>query len=197
MTEKYYTVASNYQMEAENPGSIKYKGQPVGSVNIWYHPLLSTKDNSVVVFHQLGDEPDTSKDEVGLLNQRKYFLRFYKSDDEQRTEFVKEIDQIYDIYSEYYSIKKGFAIGHDENELTQHLVNMSNQFGRLLNLHFVPLIADIDIIKEDNANGILLEPKQVSVKDAMKYLQNNSAEFNVNRNLPVQVYRTNTIPVEW
>ena len=198
MTERYYTVASNYQMEAENPGSIKHNGKPVASVNVWYHPLLSTDDNSVVVFHQLGDEPDTSKDEIGLLNQRKHFLRFYQSDDEQRTEFVNEIGQIYDIYSEYFSMKKGFAIGCDDNELKQHMANMSNQFGRPLDLHFIPITADIDIVKETNdSNEMLLEPEQVEIKEAIKFLLDNASEFNTDRNLPVQVYGTNAIPVEW
>lgn len=197
MTEKYYTIASNYQMEAEHPGSIEYKGKPVGAVNIWYHPLLTTAENSVVVFHQLGDAPDTKKDEIGLLNQRKHFLRFYKSDDEQRTEFIDEIRQIYDIYSEFFSVKSGFTIDCDQDTIRQHMLNMSDQFGNLIDLHFLPVTADIDTIDKDNDDEMLLTLNEVSVKEVSKYLLANASEFNTDSNLPVQIYGTTFIPVEW
>lgn len=197
MTEKYYTIASNYQMKAEHPGTIEYKGKPVGAVNIWYHPLLTTAENSVIVFHQLGDAPDTKRDEIGLLNQRKHFLRFYKSDNEQRSEFIDEIHQIYDIYSEYYSVKNGFAIDCDQDTLRQHMLNMSDQFGNLIDLHFMPITADIDTIENDTNDKMLLTLNQVDVKEAIRFLLDNVSEFNTDLNLPTQVYGTDIIPVEW
>jgi hypothetical protein len=196
MKEKYYSLASNYQLIPKT-SKISFDHKKVGAVTIWYHTTLVTQNQSIVVYHQLWDEPDLYRDEIGLLNQRRHFFRFIKADDKEKNEITEEIQQIYEIYSAYYSLKLGYAIGCDNDELSQHMLNISKQFGIPLSLHFDPVSADIDVIEEEKNGEFVLSPIQIDTKKAMNLLIDNQDQFENDNNLPVKVFNTKIIPVEW